>query len=331
MNRILAFLFNRSSNAIPAQQGIPERVNMNCLSETIHSIVSKSKNGVINIPPGIAQRILDEANFAGQRKVKEYRVQERLEDITHQRWRPQVAPISFAQLPDGKLCLVNGQHRLHAIARSGTNVPNLVTIIPADNDADVRRLYALFDTPESRRSDTEMLQGAGVHEALGLKTRTTAALFKAMTLLRSDLEPTSNSMGVDAKSRNGRLEDINDWATEARLFESLIEGCDSFLSRKMSTQSAMASFLYLLRHGGKLAVEFVSGIAENDGLKKGDPRARLIADFSNRSLRAGSIRQGVQQVSVAWNAFYDGRDLSIIKCHDGAPIIFKGTPKGKAR
>ena len=40
------------------------------------------------------------------------------------------------------------------------------------------------------------------------------------------------------------------------------------------------------------------------------------------------VLQRVQRVSVAWNAYAEGRDLRIIKCVDGAVIRFAGTPKG---
>lgn len=296
----------------------------------IHALLARSGGGgVVSIAPGIAQRIIDESNFEGQRKVKDGRVQERVQDIEHGRWKPQVCAITFAETPDGKVYLINGQHRCHAISQSGRKVDNAVTIIPVADLAEVRRLYALFDTPESKRSDSEMLEGAGVGDALGLKTRTTAALFKALTLLRNNLEPVAGAaINNTAKSRNGRLEDIGDWVAEARLFESLVAHADYFLLKKMQNSAAMAVSIYLLRHRRKEAIEFIRGIAENDGLRKSDPRARLIADFSNRSLAHGSLRQGIQQVVVAWNAFYEGRDLSIIKCVDGAPIVIKGTPKG---
>lgn len=300
------------------------------ISGVIHSLLARSSDGVITIAPGIARRILDEANFEGQRKVNEARVGERINDIEHARWQPRVCAITFAELPDGALRLVNGQHRLHAIARVGAKVDNLVTIISATNDADVRRLYALFDTPESKRSDLEMLDGSGVASALGLKRKTAAALFKALVILRNDMEPKSGVYLSDAKSRSGRLEDLGDWAAEAKQFERLVEAADSYLQKKLMGQGAMAFCLYILRHRPKDGTAFIGEIANNDGLRKNDPRARLIADFQNRSLGTGSLRQSVQRMAVAWNAFIDGRDLHLIKCIDGAPIVIRGTPKGRA-
>jgi hypothetical protein len=72
-------------------------------------------------------------------------------------------------------------------------------------------------------------------------------------------------------------------------------------------------------------------VAENDGLRKNDPRATLINDILTRMIGTGSIRQKVQQPAVAWNAFCEGRDLKIIKCLDGAKLTLWGTPLANGR
>lgn len=301
------------------------------VSSVIRSLLARSSDGVVTIAPGIAQRVLEEANFEGQRKVSQSRVNERIHDIQSGNWNPRITAINFAATPDGRLHLVNGQHRLQAIARAGKATDNLVVIADVEDMASVRRLYALFDTPESKRSDMDMLDGIGAAKTLGLSRKTTSALFKALVMLRNEMEPVA---GADiynlAKSRNARLEDMADWAPEAKVYESIIHAADGYLQKKLLAQSTMAFSLYVLRHQKKTAIEFLRGIAENDGLRKGDPRARLIADFQNRALGNGSYRQGIQRMAVAWNAFVTGRDLTVIKCHEGAAIVIKGTPKGKA-
>ena len=88
----------------------------------------------------------------------------------------------------------------------------------------------------------------------------------------------------------------------------------------------MAVALYTLRHQPARAHEFWSGLAKNDGLRRGDPRATLIQDYLTRSVGIGSARQRVQQTTLAWNAFCEGRDLKIIKCIEDAPIVIWGTP-----
>lgn len=315
-----------------SQKPVADMRQRDGVHHVIRGIVARQEDGLVAISPGLAAQIIAETNWQGQRKVSEKRKREHLGNITSGRWVPQMSEIAFAETPDMLLYLINGQHRLSAIHASGRCVKTRVQIIAASDMADVGRLYAMFDSPDQARNDNEMLVGAGVASTLGLKQRTARALFSALSIIRNDMEPAGpRSETVDARSRSGRLESLADWADEAKLYEQIISVADKHISQKMHGQGAMASGLCLLRHQPAKALQFLSGIAENDGLRKYDPRARLIADFHQRSLNTGSIRQSVQQIAAAWNAFYEGRDLKIIKCIEDGPITFRGTTKGGKR
>lgn len=296
----------------------------------IEGLIAKGVDGMVTVAPGIARRILDECNFEGQRRIQPARQRRHERRILTGLWRPQVSTLSFARTPDGKLHLVNGQHRTAAIASTNTATKTKAEIIDTADMADVRRLYAMFDEPGSSRSDGEMLDGIGAADSLGLTRKVTQALFRAVSLLRNDLEPMGPAdLSVDARERDSRLQEMPEWADVAKTFSTFVYGADSDIASKLLTQGVMASALFTLRHQPRLAKDFWGGLAANDGLRRNDPRARLLADFRNRDTNNGNIRQRVQRVAVAWNAYYDKRDLTIIKCHEGGKIVFKGTPKGK--
>lgn len=302
-------------------------------TDSIHSVmlgmVSRAGNAAVPIAPGIAKRILDECNFTGQRKIRPTRVQLHRRRIRSGAWNPDLSIITLARTPDGKLHNVNGQHRLAAIDAERTVAKSRIVIIDVANMPEVRRLYACFDEPGSSRTDGEMLDGVGAAASLGMKRDTARFLFRALSLLRNDLEPMGPAdQSLDARDREGRLSDMADWRDETLTYEAIAATADKATQRSLWTQGVMASALYTLRHQPKLAREFWGGLAANDGLRRNDPRACLLADFRNRNTNTGSIRQRVQRVSVAWNAYAEGRDLRIIKCVDGAVIRFAGTPKG---
>lgn len=301
--------------------------------DSIHNVmlgmVSKAGSSAVTIAPGIARRMLDECNFVGQRKIRPNRVLLHRRRIRNGTWNPDVSIITLARTPDGKLHNVNGQHRFAAIDAERIATRSRVVIVDVKNMAEVRRLYACFDEPGSSRSDGEMLDGVGAAASLGIKRDTARFMFRALSLLRNDLEPMGPAdHSLDARDRDGRLSDMADWRDETALYEAIVATADKATQRNLWTQGVMASALYTLRHQPKLAREFWGGLAANDGLRRSDPRACLLADFRNRSTNTGSIRQRVQRVAVAWNAYFQGRDLRIIKCVDGAVIRFDGTPKG---
>lgn len=325
-----------STTYFPAIWPKPEVMKMSMtakLSDTVHTVVtgmaSRSMGKPVTIAPGIARRILDECNFTGQRKIQRLRQSRHERRIRTGKWWPEVSVITFARTPDGKLHLVNGQHRLSAIDGVQIAAGSTIHIIDVSSMEDVRRLYTTFDDPTTGRGDVEVIGALEMADKLGLTNKITAALFKAMTLLLNDLEPMGPAdKSVNARERDVRLEAMSEWGELAKVYSAYVYGADKDVALKLLTQGVMASALYTLRHQPVVAADFWGGLAANDGLRRNDPRARLLNDFRNRDTSSGNIRQRVQRVSVAWNAFFENRDLSIIKCIEGRRIVFAGTPKG---
>ena len=126
--------------------------------------------------------------------------------------------------------------------------------------------------------------------------------------------------------QSNRLALVTEWAKQAKEYDEITKKAGKGLYEKLRKTGPVAVALYTLRHQPARATEFWSGLANNDGLRRGDPRHTLIQDFATRDVGIGSVRQRVQQSVLAWNAFCEGRDLKIIKCITGSPIIVWGTP-----
>ncbi|MFA5386773.1 MAG: hypothetical protein WC322_00040 [Candidatus Paceibacterota bacterium] len=324
---MLTSLFEKAKNVNADQRG-------DTISYILRAMVARSKDGVINIAPGIAKRILDELNFPGQRKVSESRVYGHRYAIIKGDWLEGHA-ITFAELPDGRVLLVDGQHRLTAISQSEASVPVTVRIVPVENIKEAQQFYTGFDQKNSVRTDKQILDAVEASRETGLTTRMTIALYAATPLLLNDLEPVS---GYGMKNKNlslfmqhNRLAALHEWAKEARAYSVLIKPATKELASGLRLPGVMAVGLYTLRHQPAKAQEFWTGMANQDGLRKNDPRATLYRDILTRSLNMGSIRQRVQMPALAWNAWCEGRDLKIIKCIEGASLALWGTPLAKGR
>lgn len=328
MSNVAEVSVHNKSTTLPFR--LTEAGGKDSIAHIITGMVARAGSGPVTISPGIASRILAECNFDGQRKLQPLRKNRHERRIASGQWNAEQSRIVFARTPDGHLHLVDGQHRVAGIADSGKATGTMAQIIDCRDVAAVRSLYAGFDEPGSSRSDMEMLDGIGASATLGMSRKITSALFRAVTLLVNNLESIANADHTnEARERDIRLQEMPDWVDVAKVYANIISLADGSTQRTLLTQGVMASALYTLRHQPKLAREFWEGLADNDGLRKNDPRARLLADFHNRSTNSGNIRQRVQRVAVAWNAYYSKRDLSLIKCIEGAPIVFKGTPKGR--
>ena len=303
----------------------------NNIHHVIRSLYAKRDAAdIVGIAPGIAQAMIDETNWPGQRPIRTLRLEERKRIIKTGAWEPVRSEITFASTPDDSLWLIDGQHRLRACSDLQRLIYTRLNIIDARDMNHVRQLYATFDLPDSSRSDNDVLDASCAAGALGVHKKIARAAFRALTLLRGGLVVSSRLAAErGGKSRTGRMEDLPKWTSEIRAYGEAISKADSWLQTKLLSAGTMAVAMYTLRHDRNNAVDFWSGLAGNDGLRKTDPRARLIADFNSRVATNGAAIQNVQRVAVAWNAFCEGRDLKIIKCIDGAPIRIANTPLAK--
>ncbi len=295
----------------------------------LRSQLAKSAGGLVKMAPGIAKRILEELNFPGQRDIRSSRVYSKHLLLVTGDWMESY-PIDFASLPDGRIWLVDGHHRLTAISEQDAPVPITIRLIEVDTEDEARKLYAGYDMSESVRTTKQILDAVGIAKQLGITGRIARAVFECAPILLNDMEPMVGSANIlkapHLYAKQKRMEVICDWAKEAKEFESIIAPAAPALKAKLKQVGPLAVGLYTLRHQPARAKEFWSGIANNDGLRRADPRATLIQDYLTRASNLGSVRQRVQQTSLAWNAFCEGRDLKIIKCIVDAQITLWGTP-----
>lgn len=323
---MLNSLFDKATNI---KRAVPDT-----MEHVLLSMVNRSETGVVYVAPGIAKRILGELNFPGQRKVDSARVYGHRHAIIKGDWIEGHA-ITFAALPDGRIWLVDGQHRLTAISESDAPVPVTIRVVSVDSETEARHFYAGFDQKKSVRTDKQILDAVGIAEETGLSPKMANAVYAAAPLLLNGLEPMTGSANIrkcpDMFLQHNKLEIVQEWAKEAREYEQIIKPAKKGLLTALRATGVMAVALYTLRHQPALARQFWAGVAENDGLRKNDPRATLINDLLTRTMSTGSVRQRVQQPANAWNAYCEGRDLKIIKCLEGASLTLWGTPLAKGR
>lgn len=300
------------------------------LPEIMRSHLRKSPDGVIAIAPGFAARILDEMNFPGQRKRKAFRVGEHLARIRKGNWNPEY-PITLLQMPDGVMWLADGQHRMEAIALSGSTIAVRINLMSATDEHEARRVYAGFDRPEYIRTQEEMLEGLGVTAETGLKKRTVRSLFRALPIILNNMEHARSTQehAAAARSVEARIDLLPEWAPEAARYEAIVDSAESALKQPLYGAGVMAVALYVLRYQPARAEEFWRGVIDGGVLNKDDPRQRLMWDLLNRNLNVGSLRQGIQMSALAWTRWCEGARMKLIRCTEGAPIVIWGTPLAK--
>lgn len=243
-------------------------------------------------------------------------------------WRPK-DKLDFATL-NGKYILINGHHRLTAQAAAGVEIEWTVVIHECEDEVAVADLYYSFDTNLRIRTNSNILAATGIAEAIGLGATAAEALYRAVPLIEAEFDFSRNSRDVVVQRViDRRLERMRSFGGEARAWEAAIKGASSAVKKRLGTQGALAVALLTFRHRPSVADKFWRGVADNDGLRKGDPRHTYLRVLSAEiGVRGGTSEAAARNAATCWNAFFENRQITMVKGGDG-PIRIAGTPVGR--
>jgi len=294
--------------------------NLPPLEEIIHE-------GRMWISPELAKRIIAERVYARQRPLKAGHVLVQADMLkrgkfvsNHQIW--------FATT-SGILHLVDGQHRLNAIIKSGIGAYFTVQLLPLKSADELHEAYNSFDRVIRQRTTPEMLAATGVAEAHNVIRLTALALFRAAFLIHFKFNPPHSDIDpVAVRSDSLRLSYAEPYWELAAEYEQLTQAAPGPDRRRLRSPQVMAVALLTLEHQHDKAVEFWGGIADNDGLRRGDPRNTLLV-WLREKLFSRRGYPGAIAAALAWNAFYEGRKLESLRIGATSGVYIFGTPLKK--
>lgn len=280
--------------------------------------------GVTSLTALEMHRVIDNCGYEHQRSVSERHVAVLADLMKRGRWQPK-SQIDFAVL-DGRYILINGYHRGYAQVRSGKTIPWSIALHPAKNETDLRSLYYAFDTNVRPRGSRDILKAAEFSEIMGVPAEMSDALYRAVPYLASKFatNPKEKNFLVE-KQADRRLALASDYAKAAARFYAATEGMPGGRRSKFKSGAIVAVAVATFRYQSETAWEFWTGVAHNDGLKRGDPRLALCNDFMTRKA-AGATVQAFAPSMIAWNAYFNDKPLQLIKVLDSFVPVIDGTP-----
>jgi hypothetical protein len=283
------------------------------------------REGFNVLTPVQANQILVHGQFEGQRQIMKDHVRVLADIMQRGKWE-QKDKIDFANL-DGNLILINGYHRMSAQVESGKSILWTIVIHPCETIKDVRELYYKFDTNTKTRGASQILNGINYAEEAGLSKTIAKALYGAIPVIASGFSKAVKDRDImTTRSTDRRLAMADEYIGAAKLYEKCLGTTSVRVSGKLRSAGVTAVALVTLRYQPSKAVEFWTGVASNDGLRKGDPRLALYNDMLSRSMNVGSQVQSIFAPAYAWNAWYSDRDIKIIKVYARSRASIDGTP-----
>jgi len=281
------------------------------------------KEGRMIITPALAQVVLDVMNYDRQRPTYAHHVALIADLIFRRKWTAG-SQIAFGRLA-GRLHLINGQHRMRGVIQA--NVPIEVQVIIHDvrSEDELAALYYRFDVVSRQRSNREVLNAVGVAEKQGVTHATAEAVYAASAMLANGLSMQSYQHNHKHRSVDHRLDLAAEWWPAARVAEAALSKAAPVMRRRILAASVFGPMLATMRYAQTEAMEFWRGVAENDGLRRGDARWLLVNALVEASERGGGSRR-TAQCALAWNAWYETRKLSILKVPQNYVLRLAGTP-----
>lgn len=282
------------------------------------------RQGNFKLDSDLAERILKECAVEWQRDIKDFHVALFADILRRDTWYP--SQVAFGVL-DNRLYLLNGYHRLSALATVGGSMEVQVLFIDCESEAELRTHYHRFDVVQQKRSTQQILNAINVPGEFGLSRRASKAAYDAVLLITSGFQRVRYQQDpVKVRSVDKRLEAARAWWPVMKLYEQYTEAAPRHIKQRLFTQGCAAVGLVTTLYQPESAREFWLGLAEDDGLAKGDPRKTFLEDMQRRRFDAGATDQSVMTASLAWNAWFDARKLTIIKIAQNAKIRIAGTP-----
>jgi hypothetical protein len=290
---------------------------------------------VATVGPEQAERILARQLWDRQRPLRSHVVENYARQMKDGYWQP-VSVIRFASL-DGKLFLIDGQHRIAAVAASGS--PQIFTIITQDvkSESEIGVFYASIDRGLSRTL-FDQLHAIGVDDLYGWTQRKTNMIASGVKFINVNFGQLSGRDGRAGALTGRQLADaIAKYAESSEqfleIFDNAPEWAKNGLKRRSSVAVALVTFQESQTVYGNLVSDFWEGVSLDSELKHSDPRKLAVRHITTSKMQGGNVIgrsvtpfYSSRYIANCFNAFVEGREITKTHVKDEkSPIKINGS------
>jgi len=263
----------------------------------------------LRVSPESALNILEKYNYGKDRRVRQESIDLYANDMINGDWDCDAsAPLIFTKQTNGQLNLMDGQHRLGAVIKSGVDVDFLVRV--TKNKESLSDFYSKIDTGNIRHiGDTPAFIEKG--ECWGIRTDILKFSNTAIKNIYFGFVPTKEKVNNHAQSVF-----IDQWRQQILDFNEIYKESDIHKSRLLGA-APLGFSLIILRYNREKAIEFLRGAFTGSMLSQNDPRIRLhsfLREVYTRDMpkKTGKSRSVVLlyalHINVAWKKFIEGEE-----------------------
>jgi hypothetical protein len=276
------------------------------------------------VSPAAGERMLKTFGFSRQRNISVPNVR-RLNNAMVSGTFIEGTPLTMCRLKDGTCVLMNGHHTLHAIIRSGVTLRLTIIVLHVEDMEAAAQVYATMDLHKTR-SWLDAARAANLDTRIPMISK----VLPALGIIGNNFRFRTDSASM-INSRKVRLDLVTSYEEEAKLMQAALFHAPKMHGRAIVRSPVMSVALETSRYQPAKAYDFWSGVAQDDCLSSVDPRKTLLRWLLQHPLGGGTtqIMQQFNAARLAWNAYYRGDPLTILKVNSpGIQIL--GTPWGSS-
>jgi hypothetical protein len=272
-------------------------------------------NDTMVMEPQTAREWRNRKTFERQRPMRPDRTRQLAAEMTKRRFT-QGTQIFLAVLPNGAELILNGNHTLEAICLS--KVPQILTVTRhkvVDIDA-AGVLYATLDI-QMKRTFVDALLASGVQ----LKDAPPRIVAAAVNCILGGFR--------QAGGKPVPLVDVAEAAKtyneEAQLFIALAMRGTKNARQFLKRAPVMAVALETMRFQPSAGLEFWTNVANEDGLREGQPERTLLHYCRDTEHEHNRMMQA-RAAAMAWNAKFENKRVQSLKVANFKNFHILGTP-----
>lgn len=259
------------------------------------------------------------------RNIREYHVDYLAKEMSNGTFGS--ATISFADCKEnGRRFIVNGNHTLRAIAKSGVTLYLTVEQNECDTMEQVRHLYATYDK-NLLRSRVDSLRAYHAGDVLGITQSDVGALSAAVVYILQGFGTVPGRIPDRVV-----LEEMKSWAEPFGHLLVAIGRSNPWYPRIARRRGVASVAIISMKYHRGIAFPFWQSVATGEGLHRYSPALRL-RDFliENGTLQGGKdgLSQAalVKTVAYCWNKQYRNERIVQMKVPYDKPLDIAGAPK----
>ena len=272
------------------------------------------------VTPDVAENWLAHNLYERQRRLSEFQVQRLSREMEKRRFT-EGTPIHFAVLR-GRELLINGQHTLTAVSRSG--IPQVLTIVRnvTQSDDEVAALYSRHDRHRGRTTHDGFV-AMGLGDKYELSASEVNAFSSGLRLLVNGFRKVTTS---DDPELYGSTETMaghmDQWQEIGRQYFEAVRDAGRGLVGAYRRSAVVAIGLATFTSDKPVedVAEFWRTAAKNSDLMNDDPRAVLSTFLLSNTVSARQPAAYMRYVARCWNSHYEGKQIKLLRAGDHGKI-----------